>query len=82
MALPGTNHPYGGGGGPYTVWVFDADQPAEYRGTGPFTHFAKARRCATYNHEVRVQDDATGTSQSQQLYIDPNSSIPGGCTLP
>ncbi|MBP6470084.1 MAG: protein kinase [Chloroflexi bacterium] len=74
--------PYGGGGGPYTVWVFDADQPAEYRGTGPFTHFAKARRCATYNHEVRVQDDATGTSQSQQLYIDPNSSIPGGCTLP
>ncbi|MBK8986787.1 MAG: protein kinase [Chloroflexi bacterium] len=74
--------PYGGGGGPYTVWVFDADQPAEYRGAGPFYHFAKARRCAAYNHEVRVQDDATGTAQSQQIFIDPNLAIPGGCTLP
>ncbi len=74
--------PYGGGGGPYTVWIFDADQPAEYRGPGPFYHFAKARRCATYNQEVRVQDDATGTAQSQQIFIDPNLAIPGGCTLP
>ena len=65
--------PYGGGGGPYTVWVFD--QPGglatEYRGTGPFTYFAKARRCAAYNQEVKVQDDATGTSVSRQMYIDP-----------
>ncbi len=74
--------PYGGGGGPYTVWVFDADQPAEYRGTGPFTHFAKARRCSPYIHEIRVQDDATGTAESQQIYIDPNNEFPGGCTLP
>jgi len=74
--------PYGGGGGPYTVWVFDADQPAEYRGTGPFYHFAKARRCSPYIHEVRVQDDATGTAQSQQVYIDPEAEFPGGCTLP
>ncbi len=66
--------PYGGGGGPYTVWVFD--QPGggatEYRGSGNFVYFALARRCAAFNQEVKVQDDATGTSTSEQLYIDPN----------
>ena len=66
--------PYGGGGGPYTVWVFD--QPGggatEYRGTGPFTYFALARRCAAFSQAVKVQDDATGTStSSEQMYIDP-----------
>jgi hypothetical protein len=74
--------PYGGGGGPYTVFVFDADQPAEYRGAFPVYHFAKARRCATYNHEVIAIDDATGTRISKQIYIDPNDYISGGCTLP
>jgi len=74
--------PYGGGGGPYTVFVFDADQPAEYRGAFPAYHFAKARRCATYNNEVMAIDDATGTRISKQIYIDPNIQIPGGCTLP
>ena len=74
--------PYGGGGGPYTVFVFDSDQPAEYRGTFPTYHFAKSRRCATYNQEVKAIDDATGTSISKQIYIDPNNYIPGGCTLP
>jgi len=65
--------PYGGGGGPYTVWVFDQDGggATEYRGTGPFTYFAKARRCAAFNQEVKVQDDATGTSISDPMYIDP-----------
>jgi serine/threonine protein kinase len=74
--------PYGGGGGPYTVWVFDADQPAEYRGPGPFTHFVGARRCSAYIHEVKIQDDATGTSFSDNVYIDPNSYFAGGCTEP
>jgi hypothetical protein len=74
--------PYGGGGGPYTVFVFDADQPAEYRGTFPIYHFAKSRRCATYNQEVKAIDDATGTSISKQIYIDPDIYISGGCTLP
>ena len=74
--------PYGGGGGPYTVFVFDADQPAEYRGTFPIYHFAKARRCATYNQEVIAIDDATGSRISKQIYIDPNTYIPGGCVLP
>ncbi|MBE2220815.1 MAG: protein kinase [Anaerolineae bacterium] len=74
--------PYGGGGGPYTVFVFDADQPAEYRDPFPIYHFAKSRRCASYNQEVKAIDDATGTSISKQIYIDPNNYIPGGCTLP
>lgn len=72
--------PYGGGGGPYTIWVFDAEQPAEYRGPGPFTHFVGARRCAPYIHEVKVQDDASGRSFSENVYVDPNSYFPGGCT--
>jgi serine/threonine-protein kinase len=61
--------------GNYTVFVFDGPtgQPAEYRGAGPFTHFAQARRCAAYNHEVRVVDDVTGTEISKPLYIDPNN---------
>ncbi len=65
--------PYGGGGGPYTIWVFD--QPGggatEYRGVGNFTYFALARRCAAFNQEVKVQDDATGTNLSKPMYIDP-----------
>jgi tRNA A-37 threonylcarbamoyl transferase component Bud32 len=74
--------PYGGGGGPYTVFVFDADQPAEYRDPFPIYHFAKARRCATYNQEVKAIDDATGTSISKQIYIDPDNYISGGCVEP
>lgn len=72
--------PYGGGGGPYTIWVFDAEQPAEYRGPGPFTHFVGARRCSPYIHEVKVQDDASGRSFSENVYVDPNNYFPGGCT--
>lgn len=74
--------PYGGGGGPYTVFVFDSDQPAEYRDPFPIYHFAKSRRCAAYNQEVKAIDDATGTSISKQIYIDPDIYISGGCTLP
>ncbi len=74
--------PYGGGGGPYTVFVFDNTQPAEYRGSFPIYHFAKARRCAAYNNEIVAIDDATATQISRQLYIDPNNYIPGGCVVP
>lgn len=79
---PVTITPYGGGGGPYTVWVFDGPQPAEYRGSGPFTHFAGADRCRAYNpgaHGVKVQDDATGTSVTGPMYIDPHEYFEGGC---
>lgn len=65
--------PYGGGGGPYTIWVFDqaGGGATEYRGAGPYTYFALARRCAAFNQEVKVQDDATGTNLSKPMYIDP-----------
>jgi hypothetical protein len=68
--------------GNFTVFVFDQPngQPAEYRGTGPFTHFIQARRCASYNHEVRVIDDITDTEVSGQVFVDPDDFFPGGCT--
>ncbi|RMH01942.1 MAG: hypothetical protein D6706_01005 [Chloroflexi bacterium] len=76
--------PFGGGGGPYTVFVFDlpGGQATEFRGQPPYVYFAIARRCAAYNQEVKVQDDASGLSMSRHLYIDPNLYFPGGCTKP
>lgn len=74
--------PYGGGGGLYTVWVFDQDQPVRYYGTGPFDHFIVSRRCSPYIHEVKIQDDATGLSVSENVYVDPNAHFAGGCTVP
>jgi hypothetical protein len=68
-----------GGVAPYTVFVFDADQPAEYRGNGPFTHFIHARRCALWIHEIKAQDEGGG-NVSHNASIDPNSYFPGGCT--
>ena len=70
--------------GEFTVFVFDlpGGQATEYRGTGPFTHFVRARRCAAYNQEVRIVDDVTATELSAPLYIDPNIWFPGGCTEP
>jgi hypothetical protein len=68
--------------GNFTVFVFDGPQPAEYRGNGPFYHFADARRCALYIHEIRVIEDITGTEASGSIFIDPNEHFPGGCTLP
>jgi len=68
--------------GQYTVFVFDQTPPQEFRGPGPHTVFVQARRCAAYNHEVRVVDDLTNTELSEPLYIDPDIYFPGGCTLP
>lgn len=70
--------------GQFTVYVFDlpGGQAVEYRGTGPFTHFVQARRCAPYNQEIRVVDDVTATQVSEHLYIDPDIYFEGGCTLP
>jgi serine/threonine-protein kinase len=70
-----------GGIGPYTVFVFDAVPPVEYRGAGPsFTHFIHARRCFAWNNEIKVQDDGTGESVSQTFWIDPNLYFPEGCS--
>ena len=70
--------------GDFTVFIFDlpGGQAAEYRGAGPFNHFVRARRCAAYNHEVRIVDDVTATELSAPLYIDPNLYFEGGCTEP
>lgn len=69
-----------GGVGPYTLFVFDGDQPAEYRGTGPFNHWAMGRRCFAWVHNARLQDDGTGNSINRDIFIDPNNYFPGGCT--
>lgn len=67
--------------GDYTVFVFD--QPGggatEFRGPGPFTYFAQARRCAAFNQGIRVVDDVTSTEYNTQLYIDPDNYFDGGC---
>jgi hypothetical protein len=76
-----TFNPFGGVG-PYTLWVFDAAQPAEYRGNGPFNHFVQARRCFPWINNVRLQDDGTGQSFSRDVFISPDSYFPGGCTEP
>jgi serine/threonine-protein kinase len=70
----------GGGGQPYTLFVFDADQPKEYRGIGPFTHFISSRRCSPWIHEWKLQDDGTGDSIGESLFISPDSYFEGGCT--
>jgi serine/threonine protein kinase len=78
--------PYGGGGGPYTVLVFDlpGGQATEFRGSGPFNYFAIARRCAAFNSNVRVIDDSRtpALTMDRHLYLDPNNYFAGGCTLP
>jgi serine/threonine protein kinase len=78
--------PFGGGGGPYTVLVFDlpGGQATEFRGGGPYNYFALARRCAAFNSNVRVIDDSQtpALTMDRHLYIDPNNYIAGGCTLP
>lgn len=61
--------PFGGVGAPYTIWVFDADQPARYFGGNQF-HIISARRCAPWIHEIRVQDEA-GYFLSRNLAFDP-----------
>lgn len=76
--------PYGGAGGPYTLLVLDqpGGQATEFRGPGPHTYFAQARRCAAFNSEVRVIDDGSATEFSRHLYIDPDEYFEGGCTEP
>jgi serine/threonine-protein kinase len=65
---------YGGGGGPYTVFVFDqpAGQATEFRGGSVYYYFPKARRCVAFNANVRVIDEASGTIYDRHLYVHPN----------
>jgi hypothetical protein len=75
--------PFGGGGGPYTVWVFDSSPPAHYGPGGNVTHFITGRRCDPWVNEIRVQDEVTGQSASRSEFIDPKnlSSFPGGACV-
>jgi eukaryotic-like serine/threonine-protein kinase len=78
--------PFGGGGGPYTVLVFDqpGGQATEFRDGGPYNYFAIARRCAAFNANVRVIDDSQtpALTMDRHLYLDPNNYFAGGCVLP
>ena len=78
--------PYGGPSGTYTVWVFDADQPAEYQQrSGSITHFLSARRCSPWIHSVKIQNNQSGEEITQDMYFDPTSRAlfpDGTCSLP
>lgn len=73
--------PYGGGGGPYTVFIF-LSPIVELRNDFYYDYYVQARRCAAWNTEIRVLDEATSLEFSRHLYVDPNNYFPGGCTLP
>lgn len=73
--------PFGGGGGPYVIWVFDQTPAAEYRG-GNQTHWVSGRRCFSWANEILVRDDASGQQTRRNFLFDPNNEMPGGCTEP
>ena len=73
-------HGYGGIGQPYTIFVFDQEQPVRYYG-GNAEHLVDSRRCVAWVHEIKVQDDG-GNAITKNVYIDPNSYFSGGCQLP
>jgi hypothetical protein len=75
--------PYGGAGGPYSVFVFDqpAGQATRLDGPSPLSYFARARRCANFNSNVRVVDDGVTPALefNRHLFVDPDDHFPGGC---
>ena len=72
--------PYGGIGQPYTIFVFDQEQPVRYYG-GNVDHLIDSRRCSPWVHEIKLQDDG-GNSITKNVYIDPNAYFTGGCVEP
>ncbi|MBP7998307.1 MAG: protein kinase [Chloroflexi bacterium] len=79
-------HP-SGGGGLYTIEVFDQTPPSRYENrTGTARHYLGSRRCAPWVHEVIVTDETNGTRVTQNIYFDPTvgNYFPGGaaCVLP
>ena len=73
--------PYGGGGGPYTMFIF-LNPIVELRDQFYYDYYVQARRCAAWNTEIKVIDEATSLEFSRSLYVDPDNYISGGCTLP
>jgi hypothetical protein len=74
--------PFGGAGGPYSVFVFDqpAGQATVIR-SFPWDYFARARRCANFNSNVRIIDDGVTPALlfERHLFIDPDDHFVGGC---
>ena len=73
--------PYGGGGGPYTMFIF-LNPIVELRNQFSYDYYVQARRCAAWNTEIKVIDEATSLEMSRHLYVDPDAYITGGCTTP
>jgi hypothetical protein len=75
--------PFGGAGGPYSVFVFDqpAGQATRLSGPVPMSYFARSRRCANFNAAVRIVDDGVTPALefSRNLFIDPDDYFEGGC---
>ena len=78
---------YGGSGGPYNIFVYDATPPTEYQGVTVANHSMIARRCNPWVHEIRVEDPNSGQNVSKNFYFDPNGwpiagLLGGACTPP
>jgi hypothetical protein len=71
--------PYGGGGGPYTMFIF-LNPIVELRNQYTYDYYVQARRCAAWNTEIKVIDEATSLEFSRHLYVDPDEQFSGGCT--
>jgi hypothetical protein len=75
--------PYGGGGGPYVIWVDDTSPPAHYNQvTTRALHWMQRRRCFDWVQTITVRDEATATQTSFQRFYSSNDMFTGGCTLP
>lgn len=68
----------------YTLEIFDqpGTQPTRYTGTGTFTHWIQARRCAEYIHEIKIIDEDTGEVLTDNIYVNPQNHFAGGCVEP
>ncbi|MCP4423658.1 MAG: protein kinase [Chloroflexi bacterium] len=73
--------PYGGGGGPYTLFIF-VSPLVELRNQFYYDYYVQARRCSAWNTEIKVIDEATSLEMSRHLYVDPDHYISGGCVEP
>jgi len=75
--------PYGGGGGPYVIWVDDSTPPAHYdQVTSRVLHWIQRRRCTAWVNTITIRDEVTARQVSFARHFDPNNFFAGGCILP